>query len=498
MGKKGKGKDPTKGMTEEEKIAYLQQKAVEEEQAKAQTAAIAMQFLTDKLHKEEKAVRLNETKLITKWRDILRNSKSEELKKDIQILSQTFGRMVDKKNALVEALVYDLEQAEKQHRHAARQHDDNLEQVCDLHRLRLVVLQDEYTKDIDILSEEFGKEKTGIVESHEDEVKRLQDVIFAMEQSFSERAQDTRQEFHSNTDEIKNRENEEKTKLRMDLEASMDGLYKKFQKALQQYSADTHDRRIDFEALKAKDEASSREIDSQMKKIQRIQEIISKNKDQMTNNAKEADYNSKTLKEELERMQVSYRQKKSQMNNHREKEYERLTRVTLLSNEAIKKLTSVKEQGDKILRAAEMCRRMETEEEKVLPFYTSSLTTEEQEELQEAAEAELKTDRLAKTAIDYQPMENFWKRYNKVLLDKLALRKEEQSLESENAHLRQILKQYLDGVSVNEETLAQRNPLFVVNHRTNVSLGGQGGGQGESGSVNKTVVEAAHVVKHCL
>ena len=67
-----------------------------------------MQFLTDKLHKEEKAVRLNETKLITKWRDILRNSKSEELKKDIQILSQTFERMVDKKNALVEALVYSV------------------------------------------------------------------------------------------------------------------------------------------------------------------------------------------------------------------------------------------------------------------------------------------------------------------------------------------------------------------------------------------------------
>ena len=88
----------------------------------------------------------------------------------------------------------------------------------------------------------------------------------------------------------------------------------------------------------------------------------------MTNNAKEADYNSKTLKEELERMQVSYRQKKSQMNNHREKEYERLTRVTLLSNEAIKKLTSVKEQGDKILSAAEMCRRMETEEKSYSAF----------------------------------------------------------------------------------------------------------------------------------
>ena len=35
-------------------------------------------------------------------------------------------------------------------------------------------------------------------------------------------------------------------------------------------------------------------------------------------------------------------------------------------------------QGEKILRQAEMCRKFETEHEKVLPFYTSSLTTEEQ------------------------------------------------------------------------------------------------------------------------
>jgi len=485
-------------MSEEEKLAYLQQKALEEEQAKAQVAQVAMQFLTDKLHKEEKSVRLNETKLITKWRDILRQSKSEELKKEIQILSQTFERMVDKKNAVIEALVNDLEQAENQHRLAARQHDENLEQVSDLHKLRLLVLQEEYTKDIDELSKEFGKEQNHIVHSHDEEMKRLQDILFAMEQTFQERSQDARQDFHSSQDEIKNRENEEKTKLRMDLEACMDSLYKQFQQALQQYSQDTHDRRIDFDNLKAKDEASSKEIDAQMKKVQRIQDTIGKLKDQMTNNAKDAEYTSRSLKEELEQMQFSYRQKKAQMNKHREKEKERLTKVTLLSNGAIKKLSKVEEKADKILRSAEMCRRMETEEEKVLPFYTSSLSQEEQEELQDAAEMELRNDALAKVAIDYQAMESFWKRYNKVLLDKLALKKEQTSLESENSHLRQILKQYLDGVSVNEETLAQRNPLFVVNRRTNVTLGDPHRNPNDQTPVNKTVVEAAHVVKHCL
>lgn len=41
-----------------------------------------------------------------------------------------------------------------------------------------------------------------------------------------------------------------------------------------------------------------------------------------------------------------------------------------------------------------MCRKMETEEEKVLPFYASSLTAEEQEDVA-AAVAEPPTEKLA-------------------------------------------------------------------------------------------------------
>ena len=69
---------------------------------------------------------------------------------------------------------------------------------------------------------------------------------------------------------------------------------------------------------------------------------------------------------------------------------------------------------------------------------------------------------------EYSGLENFWKRYNKVLLDKVALDKERSTLLTENQQLRLLLKQYLDGISVNDEILSQVNPLFVVNHRTNV------------------------------
>ena len=69
---------------------------------------------------------------------------------------------------------------------------------------------------------------------------------------------------------------------------------------------------------------------------------------------------------------------------------------------------------------------------------------------------------------EYVGMENFWKRYNKALLDKVALDKEKSVLTQENQQLRTLLKQYLDGISVNDEILSQVNPLFVVNNRTNV------------------------------
>ena len=69
---------------------------------------------------------------------------------------------------------------------------------------------------------------------------------------------------------------------------------------------------------------------------------------------------------------------------------------------------------------------------------------------------------------EYQGLDNFWKRYNKVLLDKVAMDKDKSVLLQENQQLRLLLKQYLDGISVNADILNQVNPLLVVNHRTNV------------------------------
>jgi len=68
----------------------------------------------------------------------------------------------------------------------------------------------------------------------------------------------------------------------------------------------------------------------------------------------------------------------------------------------------------------------------------------------------------------YVPLENFWKRYNKALLDKIAIEKERGIVAAQNQQLRALLKQYLDSISVSDEVLAKANSLLIVNGLTNV------------------------------
>lgn len=58
-------------------------------------------FAQDKLAKEEHNSALNLNKINTQWRMVLREVKTRALRKDIEILSQTFERVVDCKDSVI-------------------------------------------------------------------------------------------------------------------------------------------------------------------------------------------------------------------------------------------------------------------------------------------------------------------------------------------------------------------------------------------------------------
>ncbi|KAK3751513.1 hypothetical protein QZH41_019090 [Actinostola sp. cb2023] len=534
--KKKSGNKKLAKMTEEQRLIYLEQKRLAEEEMRKKKEDMLTQFLRDKLTKEEKSSKFNLNKLQNQWRVIMREAKAQELKKDIEVLSQTFERVIDRKEAIIKSLVKDIEEAEEQYQMALRSHLQNEDGLIDLQQRRLRELKFEFSQEQEIVKIEFDTERETIQYQHKKEMHDTQDIMFAMEEEWNEQESEAKQDFQSLRDEIKNKNIEEKHALRIQLEGTVEDLWRQFQQALKNYNETTEERKLAFENLKAKDEKSAKEIETQMRKLQRIQDNMSQLKAKMASNARECDERNRMIKDvsnyynsvyqphlymyveswgnvpvvielfsyewevhvvtQREVVGVQFHELKAEMNKMRDSERARLTQLTLKSNAAIKQLTSKLEKGERIVKLAEMSRKLETEQEKVLPFYATSLTPEEEDDVA-AAMQESPSEALAEILHEYASLENFWKRYNKVLLDKLALDKEKNSLLQENQQLRAILKQYLDGISVNDEILSTHNPLFIVNNKTNVKLSVPVMDPRVKRS-GPTVVEAAHIVKYAI
>lgn len=171
-------------------------------------------------------------------------------------------------------------------------------------------------------------------------------------------------------------------------------------------------------------------------------------------------------------MEKHYQELKEKMNAFRSDQRKRLADLTQNARNCMQSLKEQLVLAEKILKTAELCRKFETEREKVLPFYLSRdllADFQERDLFREDVREEIRRE-LTDTGVDeWTYLDMFFKRYNKVKLDHLAIEQERTRLTRENAQLRAILKQFLDGVSVNGDVLSNPNPLLVVNGKVNLN-----------------------------
>ncbi|KAJ6658053.1 hypothetical protein lerEdw1_001529 [Lerista edwardsae] len=488
-------------LTEEERLLVMQQKLLAEEELHKKKEDMLAQFLKDKLAKEERNSVLNMHKINLQWRTVLREVKARELHKDIEILSQTFERVVDCKDSVIRSLAKDLAEAEAQYAHALRSHLHNIDKLLELQQCRLGYLGEDYKTELEALQKEFETERKMIIENHEQEIRYLQDVLLAMDQNFNDSDYEARLDFQSTRDDVKNKvwNLEEKHYLRMQLEGKVEELWKRFQQALRNYTEATEDRKLAFEALKLRDEKSTKEIEMQMKKLQRLQELIILLKNKIAVHARESEEQNRRIRDDKEVVLKQLQKLKSQMNRARAKARSNLAKLSRESNGTLKVLERVVEKAELILRLAEMCRRLESEEEKVLPFYASSLSWDEQKAVNKVT-LEKPVEPLAQMMQDYVGLERFWQRYNKVRLEQLSLERTKEALLQDNLKLKNLLKQYLDGISVNDEVLSQINPLMIINQHP-ITLAPPQPVSVTDSQIKRpiyNVVEAAHEVKRIL
>lgn len=120
------------------------------------------EVLKSQMVEEQKLAHLNRMKILTHWRKVLRLAKTEQLKKEIQIFQQNHDREVDAKDAILQMLDRDLDEAEEQYQMALRNHLIHIDDLIDLQNSRLRGLHEEFERDVRIIKEEFDREKADI------------------------------------------------------------------------------------------------------------------------------------------------------------------------------------------------------------------------------------------------------------------------------------------------------------------------------------------------
>ena len=471
MPKKGKSKK-VQETPEEKAIREEHERVVAEEYRKLKEEANRKK-LTEDMAQEASFAKLNIAKIQNQWRKLMRLAKVESLRKDLEIMSQNHEREVDMKDAIIQMLDRDLDEAEEQYQTALRSHLQNIDALIDLYNTKVRQLESEFEAEIRQMQDDFQTERTEIVTKHAAARGELIEIIELVEAQFKESEAESKQDFDSYCEELKNKNLEDRNVLKLMLEAQIEQLENHFANAAETYDQTTRQRTTQFRNLTAKDRNSAATIETQLKRLQRLQDTLAHWRMKIASNVKECEERNRLMREEKEQISRHFQELKARMNKMRDEQGARLRDLGIQSRKCITTLDSQKSRAETILRYAELNRKLETDREKVLPFHPFSISAEDSSVPEDL---EVEANALSSYAIghDGKPVEEwnsldvFFKRYNKVLLDKYAIMKEESRLKQENQDLRNILKQYLDGISVNADVINEPNPLLVLNNRTNI------------------------------
>jgi len=412
-------------------------------------------------------------------------------------------------------LMNDLDEAEEQYRLALRTHLQNIDALIELQNQRMADLDSEFETDLKELKTEFEDEKAIIRAKHDKEVERLNAIMSAIRKDAEEQDNEITQDFSQKRDETRDKEQEEYNVLKQMLENEILEYQHTINHEHEKYMASAQEKMKTYMDLTNKDTETAEHIARQMRKIHKLQETIANWKANLQNNINECEERDKSMKEEKEQTAKHFKELKLKMQRWRKQQEDKLNRLVTQARDTKQALGVKSKKAQRILRLSELCRSLETERERVLNFANDISIDEVEKDVRLSEKKQLQfeatdqgnpmppmdaeTDKAAEEmgqllrqdslTEEWQYLENFWRKFNKVLLDNAAIAREKYHLLNENQKLRSLLKQYLDGISVNNDVMGGRNNLLACgNFRPTQGVAGQQSGHG------LTVIEAREVV----
>ncbi|XP_056230512.1 dynein regulatory complex subunit 2-like isoform X1 [Seriola aureovittata] len=420
---------------------FLQDRAQAEEEEARKREETLTQFLKDKLEKEEKNTAVNLLKVGEGWRAILLQTQDPEFREEIKTFRQTFESEMAGLDSIINDLARDLQEKARQSTRGRQVHLQRLERLWALHEKRMMTVQQHWENGMQQLSSRFNYEWKG---QSQQQLADLKNTTRTVEQNYKE-VMDEIQALHTGSissynDALRAQKlshDNEKTQKEKTVETK-EGLQfcRKKQQQLdkmvyreQQYIQQT------AEMIKAVKGLQDKVIHVRG----RLKSIKTENK------PKEQDLATTVTEVNKKTDKLS-----KQLNENRSVARKQLIDLSAQSNKTAKKLQAMIAKGEKVLRVAEMCRKLEIKHEEVLSSLSSA--ADNQRSMTEGEEEEKETSEFPE----------LMRRMNTALLVRDTLKKQKQDLRQQNQQLRRQLRQQVDDMSVSDSTLDGHDAPLAV------------------------------------
>ena len=452
--------------------------------------------------KELKNLQINRNKILNKWRVYMRQVKMGELKQLIEIMKKQNYREVDYQTFKIKNINNDIESLNDQFLTAQRSHFVKMGDLLNIHRKRIYNLQNEFERDLNILKKEFNYEKEYILSYYNRELITLYNNKKEILNKENTLKHEILQKHETEREELRNKNLEDLNVMKISLESEIEDYEKQFDECHDKYIETTEDKNREFKELKEKDLKLSNEIELYMKKIDILTNNLSNMKKKISSNERECNERNNILKREKKEILTYYRQLKNKMNKFRKYNNDRLKNLIFSATKANDSNKKIENLANNIIKSFQIANKLQTENEKILPFgnnqnqnqnqiqidndsdnninninninNTNNNQNNNQNQSQDTATSNENTstsNNLFDETINgdgigsnVDLMQNFLKKYNYALIDQTKMAEQRKLLEKENKKLKNILKSYLDGITVTEDLVDSSSNTLIMVH----------------------------------
>lgn len=386
----------------------------------------------DELSREVRTSRLNIEEHMKRWYLSNYSARFPFIKQEMEVAWHMFEHCLDIKEFVVAELMNRMDEARFQEAMTWQDFTLKIDSIISDFEQRVNLANAEYReKQRELLFEGVSQ---GLVEdvSQLQLQEYLKTVLYIMEQQFAESNTLAQGEYMTRRDEESKKGQHARELMSAALEKNLNSTVMEIRHTLTDYRESTESRQRELEMSRLRDEYYMNMIKRQDIKMNKLYEELSSLQIQM-NARYETRLVLEDLKKDREETYTEYMEVRASLTREANQDEDKLLTLTFESNRHIKDLQRILGKGEKILRLVGMCRKLETQEEKVLPFGIPV-------DIADGSNEGKVTD----------PFALFWRRFANAKLIKKKLEPTLYKLQQENEDLKEQLKFALDMMSTTQ------------------------------------------------